>query len=823
MNKLYNILLTSLLLIYTSVNLIAQPWFGDMWPYRRLVTISNPGAVVLTDYQVKINLNNANFDFLNAKPDGSDIRVTTDDGVTFIPFWIEDWNQAAKQATIWLKIPTLAESGSTIFLYYGNPSPTIPPLDPVETPPIGPFTRAVGNPIIPGGATGSSLLAENIVYDPVTNHYWLCLANYSQAAISLCYSDTPEDPLSWVWSGNVITTFTSFFSGAPHLLVNNNTWYLFYADRPNLMVATAANVAGPYTINPVPVLTPSGPTPAWDNFRVDEPYVFQRGDGKWVVVYMGDSRLGGIPVEQVGYATSDNIMGPYTAYSNNPVIRFGTPGSFDAGTIADPWVYFSLGKYYIGYTVSPTENSPWYTACTTTTDWQTFTKIGVIFPLAGSGWDAANSFRGAVTRIGDVYVFSYTGGGFQMGIATQPVFMAPPDIINNPDAVFDFYDAFDGSVLNTSKWSFINGQATQAVVGSGILTLNSPSDASYIRIFGNTVFGMNYIIESRASHPDQGVQDLIAEVGFTDAGWSAAVRIVDDFKLGTTYWQRQARNTASPDDFINMAQTADQGWHIFSVFRQGLNTAGFQIDNNPIETTNTIVPTVALSPFLMSYGTGSDFLVDWTRVRKYNGTEPVSLVGSEETNPMPVELSSFSAIVIGSSVKLNWRTETEINNFGFEIERSKIQNTKSETWEKTGFVNGNGNSNSPKYYTFEDNTLIPGRYYYRLKQIDNDGKFEYSKTIQVDFNSPKKFELNQNYPNPFNPITTISWEIPSDDFVTLKIYDPLGNEVVTIVNEYQQAGFYQRSFNAALLSSGMYFYTLKTGNLVQTKKMILLK
>lgn len=89
MNKLYNILLTSLLLIYTSVNLIAQPWFGDMWPYRRLVTISNPGAVVLTDYQVKINLNNANFDFLNAKPDGSDIRVTTDDGVTFIPFGLK--------------------------------------------------------------------------------------------------------------------------------------------------------------------------------------------------------------------------------------------------------------------------------------------------------------------------------------------------------------------------------------------------------------------------------------------------------------------------------------------------------------------------------------------------------------------------------------------------------------------------------------------------------------------------------------------------------------------------------------------------------------
>src|SRR5690606_23034945 len=240
-----------------------------------------------------------------------------------------------------------------------------------------------------------------------------------------------------------------------------------------------------------------------------------------------------------------------------------------------------------------------------------------------------------------------------------------------------------------------------------------------------------YIIEARASHPDQGIQDLIAEVGYAAAGWNAAVRIVDDFTLGTTYWQRQARNTSTPDHFVNMAQTADPNWHIFRVFRQGTNTAGFQIDDNPIETTNLNVPTNSLSPFLMSFGSGSDFVVDWIRIRKYAGSEPASTIGEEQTNPLPVELSSFSAVIIGSSVKLNWQTETEINNYGFEIER-KVGSSQSSigNYEKIGFVNGNGNSNSPKQYTFTDEGLMAGKYNYRLKQIDDDGQFEYSKVIE---------------------------------------------------------------------------------------------
>lgn len=624
------LLLTGLL---STQVITGQGWYDADWLYRSPVTVPHPigaGGTELTDFQVKVTLTNgSNFDFARIlTPNGSDIRFTAADGTTLIPFWIESWT-AGISATIWVKVPSIPTTGTTVYVYSGNASPTLPSSDPVETPPIGPFTRAVGNPIVPSGAGANvSLLAENIVYDPVTKHYWMCLANYSNFGIALCYSDTPTVPNSWIWSGNVITTFNHFISGAPHLLFYNGIWYLFYSDRPNIMVATSTAVGGPYTINPTPMLSPSGPAPAWDNFRVDEPYVFQRADGKWIMIYMGDS---GGAVEQVGYATADNITGPYTIFAGNPCLRFGLPGSFDAGTIADPWVYEYHGVFYIGYTVSSTNLSPWQTALATTTDWINFTKHGVILPAAGTVNDAANSFRGALTRIGNEYVFSYTNDGYRMAIATQPVFMTPPDIINRRDAVFDFYDDFDGTAVDWTKWTIAFGNATQATVSGGLLNLNAPTEGSYVRINGITSFGPGYIGETRAYHPDQGTLYLIAEVGFATT-LNNAVRIVDDFKLGITYWQRQAINGGTDDTqpFANMAQTADQAWHTFRVFRQSPDIAGFQIDDNPIETTTSFVPMNSLYPFLMSYGTGNDFVIDWTRVRKWAGADPAVTVGTDQ-------------------------------------------------------------------------------------------------------------------------------------------------------------------------------------------------
>ena len=127
-------------------------------------------------------------------------------------------------------------------------------------------------------------------------------------------------------------------------------------------------------------------------------------------------------------------------------------------------------------------------------------------------------------------------------------------------------------------------------------------------------------------------------------------------------------------------------------------------------------------------------------------------------------------------------------------------------WIKIGFVNGNGNSNSPKNYFFVDDKVNSGKYSYRLKQIDNDGQFEYSKTIEVDLGTPDKFELSQNYPNPFNPTTKINWQFPVSSWQTLKVYNLLGKEVVTLVNENREAGTYEIDFNASKSYQAEYMF-----------------
>jgi hypothetical protein len=194
---------------------------------------------------------------------------------------------------------------------------------------------------------------------------------------------------------------------------------------------------------------------------------------------------------------------------------------------------------------------------------------------------------------------------------------------------------------------------------------------------------------------------------------------------------------------------------------------------------------------------------------------------------LPVELSSFTAKVLqNGGIQLDWRTETEVNNFGFDVERlQNYKNEKIQDWEKIGFIEGHGNSNSPKEYSFEDKNAQYGSYAYRLKQIDTDGSFEYSNVIEVDAGKiPDGFVLEQNYPNPFNPSTKIKFALAETQNAELKIFDVLGNEVITLFNGVAEGGkVYEKEFDAVNLSSGIYFYRLATDNRVENRKMLLIK
>ena len=199
-----------------------------------------------------------------------------------------------------------------------------------------------------------------------------------------------------------------------------------------------------------------------------------------------------------------------------------------------------------------------------------------------------------------------------------------------------------------------------------------------------------------------------------------------------------------------------------------------------------------------------------------------------QTATLPVELVYFNYQLVGSSVLLNWGTATEVNNYGFNVERYS-----GSTWYNIAFVQGSGTSNSPKYYSFKDTSVVTGNtYLYRLKQIDNTGDIKYSDTLVVSTMSgikkiintfPGNFYVSQNYPNPFNPVTNIKIELPQSSEIIFRVYDNLGKQLIE--NDYgiTLPGVYTISFDGSRLSSGVYYYSVAAGQFYQARSMILLK
>jgi hypothetical protein len=201
---------------------------------------------------------------------------------------------------------------------------------------------------------------------------------------------------------------------------------------------------------------------------------------------------------------------------------------------------------------------------------------------------------------------------------------------------------------------------------------------------------------------------------------------------------------------------------------------------------------------------------------EFNGAALTSFI-------IPVELTSFTASVIGNEVTLNWRTATEVNNYGFQVEKNS-----GAGFVEVGFVPGAGTTSEPQLYTFTDAGLRAGEYYYRLKQMDYDGSFEYSNVVVAEVTTPSVFVLEQNYPNPFNPMTTIGFSLAADSRVSLKIFNALGQEVTSLVKGNMTQGFHEVVFDAAELNSGVYFYRLDATGIdgqtfSQVRKMLLTK
>jgi hypothetical protein len=204
--------------------------------------------------------------------------------------------------------------------------------------------------------------------------------------------------------------------------------------------------------------------------------------------------------------------------------------------------------------------------------------------------------------------------------------------------------------------------------------------------------------------------------------------------------------------------------------------------------------------------------------------------GTQCGSTLPVELVSFGVSVDSGSVELKWNTASETNNYGFFVERRRDDEQNFSEVED-GFIPGHGSTLEPQSYSFVDNTITElGTYYYRLRQVDNDGLINYSSPVRIIISVlsvaesiPLSYKLEQNYPNPFNPTTGIKYQVPKKEMVQLIIYDVLGKSVTTLVDEEKPAGTYEVKFDASFLSSGIYIYKLKAGVFMESKKLILLK
>jgi len=284
----------------------------------------------------------------------------------------------------------------------------------------------------------------------------------------------------------------------------------------------------------------------------------------------------------------------------------------------------------------------------------------------------------------------------------------------------------------------------------------------------------------------------------------------------------------------------------FYISQQGANSweVGFQA----IQTqTNTVFFQMPIQ-IAINYTSGpADTLRVFNNVNNqlftFNVTrQPVSVVFDPKNNivlktailtqvaPMPVELTSFSADVKAGLVILKWKTATEINNRGFEIEKAKVNenidaiNPNQILFKAIGFVKGNGSSTTIKEYSFADRISSFGKYVYRLKQVDFNGSYTYSSNVQVAAGAkPSSFTLNQNYPNPFNPSTTIRFEVPKNSRIKLTIYNMLGEAVKVLSDAIFEEGVYEKTFDAKDLASGVYIYELKTDDVLLRQKMVLQK
>lgn len=219
---------------------------------------------------------------------------------------------------------------------------------------------------------------------------------------------------------------------------------------------------------------------------------------------------------------------------------------------------------------------------------------------------------------------------------------------------------------------------------------------------------------------------------------------------------------------------------------------------------------------------GGLFNGSFSRLKYVTTNEPLQ-PPLPDTTALPVEMTELIALfeqnATGAQVRLTWKTFSETNNHGFEIQRSRDH----LHYQTLGFIAGAGTTSAPRTYEYIDKEVSSGTYYYRIKQIDANGIVHFTDAQSVEVIAPTRYALHQNFPNPFNPTTEIVYHIKEKGEVSLVVYNILGREIATLVNSVQEAGIHHAVFTAAGIPSGVYFYRLRVNEFDQVRKMAVLK
>ena len=247
-----------------------------------------------------------------------------------------------------------------------------------------------------------------------------------------------------------------------------------------------------------------------------------------------------------------------------------------------------------------------------------------------------------------------------------------------------------------------------------------------------------------------------------------------------------------------------------------------------VDTTMRVADTTILLTNLSGFADGGSYTWRITTCDEINSVENPD--SSQFTYySLPVALASFTASVVNDNVLLQWRTLSEIENSGFEVQRSQSIPTHF-TPLPNSFTPGFGTTSEPHDYSYTDSTVFPSLWYYRLRQISQDGSWNLLGPISIDVLTgveenplPTEYALSQNYPNPFNPTTTISFTLPVEARVTLELFDMLGRSVGKVLDVTMQQGYHSVGVDASALASGVYMYRLRAGEFVQTRKMVVNK